>query len=104
MALSTPVIVQRERLGFGHLVVATVNLDNSYPTNGYALTAQTLGIGTVVTHFDALPKAGYIFEYDFTNSKLKVYRGGGAGAAGQEVANAVDLSAVTGVRIFAIGH
>lgn len=86
-------------------VVKSFDFDSSYPTGGESLTASDLGLGSVVFVL-AEPKAGYVFAYDYTNQKLLAYRGDNdAGADGPlvEVANGVNLSAVTGVRIFALG-
>lgn len=125
--------------GWTQLAVATVLFDSSYATGGEALTAADLGFppGCTLVLVNAHPAAGFQFEYDYTNAKLKAYVPGvaiaAAGAATlddfaltgtgastarsigldnastspvrfgplQEVANTVDLSAVT-TRVTAI--
>lgn len=91
--------------------VSTVLLDNSYPTGGEALTKADLGFAATVDptfNVIALPTAGYIPEYDHTNSKLLMYdqkdpaAAGGADIPLPQVGNTVDLSAVT-VRVVATG-
>lgn len=57
----------------------------------------------------ALPKSGYIFEYDITNEKLLAYRqkdpaaAGGADIPLPEVGNTISLAAVTGVTLLILG-
>jgi len=129
--------------------IAAVNFGTSYPTGGEPLSARNLALG-VVDNLQVFPKNGYMFEYDYTNSKLKAYyptathghntsvgataivagadntiiknaAGDGievagtgtsftvatsslVGAqAGAEVPNATNLSALTNVRIVAMG-
>ena len=127
--------------------VATIDFDSIYPTGGESLTARDLALG-VVDNLQVFPKNGYMFEYDYTNSKLKAYHPraaitntlavstpvlahtsgatavtssaatvpdhtaaactitGAAGIAagvGTEVLDATDLSALTNVRIVAMG-
>ena len=78
-------------------VCVDATLDNSYPTNGYALTAATLGVDMSLDFIVAFATTtGHTFAYDYANSKLKAYSGG------TEVSNATDLSAVV-VRIVAHG-
>lgn len=81
------------------LVTADVQFDNSYPTGGEPLTASDLGIASV-RQLDARQKGvgNRICEYDYANSKLKLYT-----ALGTEAANGSDQSAIT-VRVFAIGR
>jgi hypothetical protein len=82
------------------LVVKKVTFDSSYPTGGEPLTASDLGLSTVLAAWPG-PSAGYVFEYDITNAKLKAYRqkdpaaAGGADIALPEVGNTTDLSAVS---------
>ncbi len=124
-----------------------VAFDSSYPTGGESLSLSLIGLMEVDIVLIS-QKSGYVMEYDYTNSKILVYRmpahahdlvfkanaaanavtmaanslrnvsagdltvaGGGAdgGIAAQaagalaEVSNTTDLSALTGVRILAIG-
>ena len=44
-----------------------------------------------------------MFEIDYTNKKLKAYIVGSTSSVLSEVANTTDLSALTGVRFFAVG-
>jgi hypothetical protein len=104
MALTAITLVRREQLGFSNLTISTLSLDNSYPTGGYSLTPTQLGIGLTADWVSAQPKSGYIFEYFPSTSKLMVRWSGAAGAIDPEVTSATDLSAVTGVRIMAIGR
>jgi hypothetical protein len=107
MAITAITLIQREREGFSNLTINTLSLDASYPTGGYSLTPTQLGVGLSVRWVMAAPKNGYFFEYDYANSKLKVFQGDNANAAaapGIEVANTTSLVAVTGVRVLAYGN
>lgn len=84
------------------LITGVIALDSSYPTGGEAIT---IADAEYVQYFHAPNLSGYSFEYDRANAKLKVFRGDNANAAAApsvEVANAVDLSALTDVRFIAI--
>lgn len=61
--------------GYSYLVVASVTFDSSYATGGETLTAGNLGFppGATIVQLNAHPAAGYLFEYDYTNAKLKAY-------------------------------
>ena len=127
--------------------IAAVNFGTSYPTGGEPLSARNLALG-VIDNLQVFPKNGYMFEYDYTNSKLKAYYpraaitntlavstpvlahasgatavtssaatvpnhtaaactitgvAGIAAGVGTEVPNTTDLSALTNVRIVAMG-
>lgn len=47
-----------------------VAFDGSYPTGGELLTAADLGMCSI-THLAATTKSGFVFEYDYSGSKLK---------------------------------
>jgi hypothetical protein len=89
-----------------HLYTGTIDFDSSYPTGGEALD---LASNTRIETLIAQSKSGYVFEWDAANQKLLAYRqkdpaaAGGADIALPQVANATDLSAVTGVQFIAIG-
>lgn len=82
-----------------------IAFDASYPTGGEPLTRAQLGLSQVD---DVIipPKGGFIFEYDYTNQKVLVYVEEAVAAGGPllEVANATDLSTLTGVRVIAVGN
>jgi len=97
----------QKRSTFGNKRVRTVDIafDSSYPTGGESLTASDLGL-SVVDLVIPSPKSGYVFEYDYTNSKIKAYYAdydATSDGALIEVANTTDLSGVTGVRLLAMG-
>jgi len=69
MALSIN-IKDRSVFGNKRVVIAEVNFDSSYPTGGEPLTPSDLGLQSI-DFLNATSKAGYIFEYDYTNQKLK---------------------------------
>lgn len=65
-------IKKRFKFGNGFGVVADVAFDSTYPTNGEAVTAQQFGL-TALDFVLPSPAAGYIFEFDHVNSKLKAF-------------------------------
>jgi hypothetical protein len=84
-------------------VVHEITFDDSYPTGGEALTANTIGGGSVVAAFFEV-EDGYVFRYDKANSKVLAYWVDTTvdGAALAEVADTTDLSAVVVRAIFLI--
>ena len=74
-------------------------LDNSYPANGYAVTARKLGLSAVRGVNFSGPQATFHFRYDPTTALLKAF----VGATAVEVASGVDVSAVTALPLTAIG-
>lgn len=86
-------------------VIVDVDFDSSYPTGGESLTPDSVGLGKIDFCL-ASPTAGYVFEYDYTNEKLKAfYADYDAVADGAliEVANEGDLSGVTNVKVIIFG-
>lgn len=86
----------------------TLDLDDSYPSGGYASFSDTikdvLGQGssrTLVAVQQASPAGGYILHWDRSNDKLIIYYGNNdAGADGPLIENATaDLSLITGVEL-----
>lgn len=77
----------------------TISL-GTYATGGIAVTPRNLEL-IRVDDLDIQPTGGYLFEYLPSTGKIKAYRQKDPGATGgadiplPEVANAVDLSAVT---------
>ena len=105
MAGLTVAIQKRSVFGNKRVRVVDVDFDSSYPTGGESLTAADLGL-SVVDIVIPSPKSGYVFEYDYTNSKLKAYWAdydAGADGALIEVGNGTDLHTVTDVRLLAMG-
>lgn len=111
MAITATRVAGPYKLGDRWQTLTTVLLDSSYPTGGEALSKADLGFAATVDpewNVIALPTAGYIPEYDHTNSKLLMYdqkdpaAAGGADIALPQVGNTVDLSLVT-VRCVATG-
>jgi hypothetical protein len=92
--------------GFNRVTRSRVTLDSSYPTGGYTITPNQLGLGAI-DFVIANDRLGYSFDWDYTNNKLLVYRGDNANASpapGVQVSNGADLSAVTAVRVRATGR
>lgn len=96
-------------LGDLKCTITSIDFDSSYPTGGEALTAANLGLSKV-EFVSIQSKDGYVFNYDYTNSKVLVYitkdpaDTGGADVVLQQVGDTTNLSALTGVKVFAIGR
>lgn len=77
---------------------ASIAFDSSYPTGGEALTPAMLGLGTI--DFVSIGnKAGYVFEYDYTNQKVLVY-----GSAGITPAGTISAPTFTGSALATHTH
>ena len=93
-------------IGDRRAVIADVDFDSSYPTGGEDLLPTTLGFTSRADFVLVEPAGGYTFEYDHTNSKVIARQGDNPNAAAApavQVPNTTNLSAVTGVRVLAIG-
>ena len=55
----------------------TVGFDSSYASGGESLTAANVGL-TSIHRVSAAPKSGYVFAYDYSANKLRVYNSGTA--------------------------
>jgi hypothetical protein len=109
----------RHNAGNLHLRKITITLDNSYPnggskpTNGWAITAANVGLGSGGTIVGLIPLNavidGYMLEWDQTNGRLHVYQGDNPNAAqapGVELANtsAVMNNKVVHALVFGTGQ
>jgi hypothetical protein len=83
-------IVNSTVYGDKRVITADVTFDNSYVTGGEPVTPSALGLGSIL-HCNGGSKAGNLIQYDPANVKLLAY----VSSTGVQVANAVDLSAVT---------
>lgn len=102
--------------------VVTVTFDASYPTGGYPFAPADAEM-TAFVLVDVSHPSGYVCEYDYTNSKIKVFRtashnhtentaaaytqnattaSSGAGPL-SEVPNATNLAGVP-MRVFVLGR
>ena len=106
MAVTATIINGRaESFGSRRVVIADLAFDSSYPTGGESVLPGLLGMQTI-DFLLAEPAGGYSFEYHHTNQKLLARQGDNTNAAAApsvEVPDTTDLSAVTGVRVIAIG-
>lgn len=73
-------ITRRENAGSETKIEGTVAWDSSYPTNGESFLAASLGL-TQVNQLDLKSEAGYSFETDYANNKIKAFEGA-AGTTG----------------------
>lgn len=96
MALTVAFIKSGKTTG-GMERIVNVTFDDSYPTGGESLTARNCGLN-VIEWVQANPVGGYIFEYDYTNKKLKAYMCDYSVSVDGpmiEVANEANLSTIT---------
>lgn len=88
------------------IMTGTIDFDDSYPTGGESFDPSVyFPRGLLGVIFE--PKGGYVFEYDYTNARVKAMCSNydqAADGALTEVANGTNLSAVTGVRFIAWGY
>jgi len=68
-------------VGNQRYVQGTLAFDSSYPTGGESLTAANIGL-RVIEQIDVQPRSGYVFDYNYTDSLLLVYRTGTVTPAG----------------------
>jgi len=74
----TATLIKRFKIGNGYIAVADLTFDDSYPTNGEAITVP----GIKAIEEVLFPQiSGYLFEYDRANKKVKVYTPTGAASA-----------------------
>jgi len=93
-------------------VIADFDLDSSYRNGGESVTAANFGLTNIIAITFTPQVDGYVLHYDYTNSKVVVYAVQdsihaalyGAMADVAPDTNAVDLSGVTDIRVFALGH
>lgn len=72
--MSVTVAVTREFHTNGQLHrFGTITFDSSYPTGGESVTANNFKLGDGSFDLRVFPAAGYTFEYDKTNKKIKAF-------------------------------
>jgi hypothetical protein len=87
------------------ILTGSIAFDDSYPTGGESMDISDMFNSLNIVLFES--KAGYVFEYDYGNKKVKVMMGNNDGAADGpmvEVANETNLSALTAVKFLAVGY
>lgn len=70
----TVAVVNRSKMNSLHFVVADITLDNSYITGGEPVPPEQLGFHTI-DFLSPAQTAGYTFEFDHVNKKLKAFYG-----------------------------
>lgn len=97
MALTvvTKVIYTRgSPLGGVKLVKSTITFDASYTTNGYVVTAAQFGFPNAFLEGPAgTTVGGFVAAWDDTNTKIKCFKVGAAGALTECAANEAGLNA-----------
>lgn len=90
-------------LGSMRMVVATVDLDSSYPSGGYSLTPAMLGLVTI-KHMDTQHRSGVSLDYDFSSNKLRCFVPAvSVGALGAATLDDAPISSVGGTTTRSIG-
>lgn len=108
MAAPTITVSRKQKVAQESIREGTIDFDTSYPTGGESITLADFKL-TGIYYVVFQPTAGYFFEWDYTNKKVKVFyivasALSPAAAAATEVSNATDLSALTGVRYRVFGY
>jgi hypothetical protein len=91
-------------MGNQRVRVFSLTLDNSYPTGGYAISTDQLDLPNGIVRYLNASVPGYSANWNYSTGKLQLFRQTAATSALIEVANAVDVSAVAGSKIFVFGH
>lgn len=91
-----------ESVGNRRATKGTLTFDSSYATGGESLTAANVGLGRLDDIQFNQGTSGYIFEYDYSNAKVKVRRTGSGPAAAPllVVEEAVTVSAHAGTLAY----
>lgn len=79
-------------------VLADIAFDASYPTGGEGLTPGDVGL-TKIDRAIIEPKSGYVFEYDYSNEKLKALTPLAAGTGTLNLKDD-DNAATAGVAVY----
>ena len=69
----------------------TIAFDSSYPASGESLVPGDFGL-RVIDMILVEPKNGYNFEYDYTNSLIKVYKGQSMGVIKVDTSNVQNIA------------
>ena len=65
--------ISNSKLANKFYIMADLTFDSSYAIGGESLTANAFGLSTI-ERLIIEPCQGYIFEYDYTNNKVKAYQ------------------------------
>jgi len=90
-------IKNKEYTVFGNkrVMFFEVDFDSSYPTGGEELKPATLGLRRF-DFVDVPSKGGYVFEFDYTNNKIKVlYPQGGEQVGNADGGASIDSGSTT---------
>ena len=103
MAVSVS-IKKRFKVSNGFGVIADITLDDEYPTNGEAIDTDSFGLKAVDMVIPS-PAAGYVFEFDYANSKLKAYYCDYSASTDGAMIEAADKTSLENVvvRVMALG-
>lgn len=97
---ATVTVVQRYKIDQAQMALVTWAWDATYPAGGEAATANQLGMSTVSAVIPVSSNtAGFVYNWDATNSKLQAFYGDYNNAAdGPLIDIAVgDTAALTGI-------
>lgn len=71
--------LRRQGTGLGYMSVFDLALDNSYPTGGYFIDPNAIGLARITNLSTYGSDGGYLFEFDYVNNKFKVFSASGGG-------------------------
>ena len=82
-------------------VIKTITFDSSYPTGGESISATDVGLESIALVMFSADKNGFVFQFDYTDSKIVIYSAGADAEDGlDELANTTNASAVVVRAIF----
>lgn len=88
----------RVSLGSQSGIIAAFDLDNSYPTGGYSLPDNVIGLGTIMMVV-ALEKGGYAPFWNYATNKLQVFVSAAVSGVTGDTTATNGSSAVTGTGV-----
>ena len=92
---ATAKVLQRYKFGNGWMNLIELKIDESdYSSGGEELDEDTIGLN-VLHNIAIQPVDGYVFEYDYDNSKVKAMVGGGDTNVGKELAENASIDITT---------
>tara|TARA_R100000084_G_scaffold105454_1_gene62892 strand:- start:92 stop:415 length:324 start_codon:yes stop_codon:yes gene_type:complete len=83
--------------------IKDITFDDSYPSNGEAITAADFGLEEIFIVLISQKSDGYVTQFDYSNSKFEIYEAGADGAALDELGNTADASGIA-IRCLILGR
>lgn len=94
LAIHAPDTTKSDRL---KLLSGSIAMGSSYPSGGESASVNLARYFKLLHHVLIETQAGYTFQYDKTNNKIKAYTGGA------EVTATTDLSTLAAIGFLGVG-